>query len=302
LFNGVPGGLLSFTSMQVDVIVPASLPTTVTVEVVTAGGSASNLSYEYVDAPTISSVSPTQGGTAGGTTVTVNGSSFTSTTEVYFDGTPAASFTVVSATQLTVVTPAGTTGAVDVVVENPGGSATTVGAFTYGPTPTLNGISRSYGPVDGGVAIGLGGSNFVAGATTVSFGGTAATYVSVSSAILLIVGVPAHVAGAVAVTATTANGTSNSRTFNYIDPPTITSITPSSGDWSGGYVITINGTNLTSALNVYFGANDVVSDLTINSDTQLLVTVPGGPVGPIDIAVDTEGGITTAPNGFTYTP
>jgi hypothetical protein len=49
---------------------------------------------------------------------------------VTFGGTPAP-FSVINATTLSAVTPPGAAGAADVVVTNPAGSDTAVGAFTY---------------------------------------------------------------------------------------------------------------------------------------------------------------------------
>jgi hypothetical protein len=90
--------------------------------------------------PSITSVSPSTGTTAGGTTVTITGSNFTGTTAVTFGGTAATSFTVDSSTQITATTPAGSAGVVAVAVTNADGTDTEAGAFTYAappaPTPT----------------------------------------------------------------------------------------------------------------------------------------------------------------------
>jgi formylglycine-generating enzyme required for sulfatase activity len=77
------------------------------------------------------SVTPASGVTAGGTTITIRGSAFTSATAVMIGGAAATSVTVVNATTLTVVTPAGSVGARDVVVAAFGGTATAVRGFQY---------------------------------------------------------------------------------------------------------------------------------------------------------------------------
>ena len=90
--------------------------------------------------PTISNVLPATGSEVGGTSVVITGTYFTGATAVTFGGTPAASFTVDSDTQITAVTPAGTVGAVAVAVTAPGGTVGT-GTFTYvqvAPIPTLS--------------------------------------------------------------------------------------------------------------------------------------------------------------------
>jgi formylglycine-generating enzyme required for sulfatase activity len=81
--------------------------------------------------PSIVSVTPASGVTAGGTTITIRGSAFTSATAVMIGGAAATSVTVVNATTLTVVTPTGSVGARDVVVAAFGGTATAVRGFQY---------------------------------------------------------------------------------------------------------------------------------------------------------------------------
>jgi hypothetical protein len=85
--------------------------------------------------PIVSSVGG-GGGSAGGATITIGGKFFTEAYSVMIGGLPAASFTVVSDTQIQAVTPAGPANtAVTVQVSTPGGSSSIVGApkYTYGP-------------------------------------------------------------------------------------------------------------------------------------------------------------------------
>nr|WP_306220717.1 IPT/TIG domain-containing protein [Cohnella sp. WQ 127256] len=51
----------------------------------------------------------------------------------------------------------------------------------------------------------------------------------------------------------TPAATSNSATLTVNPPPTITSISPTSGPTSGGTSVTLTGTNLTGATAVHFG-------------------------------------------------
>ena len=78
--------------------------------------------YTYVapaPPPTVSSVSPNSGPTAGGTAVTINGTDFVSGATVKFGATAATGVTFVSSTTITATTPAHAAGDVDVEVENP---------------------------------------------------------------------------------------------------------------------------------------------------------------------------------------
>jgi hypothetical protein len=78
----------------------------------------------------IVAVTPNTGVEAGGTAVTVTGFGFTGATAVNFDATPGTAFVVVSNTEITVETPAGT-GLVDVEVAHPDGNTTLTDGFTY---------------------------------------------------------------------------------------------------------------------------------------------------------------------------
>jgi hypothetical protein len=81
--------------------------------------------------PTIGAISPATGAAAGGTTVTITGSGFTTGTTVTFGGTAGTSVSVKNDKKLTVVTPAKTAGAYNVVVTTAGGAATATNGFTY---------------------------------------------------------------------------------------------------------------------------------------------------------------------------
>jgi len=94
--------------------------------------------------PTVTSISPTSGPTAGGTPVVITGTNFTGATAVKFGVTNAAGFVVNSATSISATAPAGA-GTVDVTVTTVGGtSATGAGdQFTYVPAPTVASISST---------------------------------------------------------------------------------------------------------------------------------------------------------------
>jgi hypothetical protein len=100
--------------------------------------------------PSVTSVSPTSGPTGGGTVVTITGSAFTGVTQVSFGGTPAASFSFNSDTQITATSPARASGAVHVSVTTPSGNSALVPAdqFTYNPPQiVVNGGPFAFGSV-----------------------------------------------------------------------------------------------------------------------------------------------------------
>ncbi len=81
--------------------------------------------------PAISSINPPSGSTAGGTVVQINGSGFISGSTVTIGGVSATGVVINSSTSITATTPAGTSGAADVVVTNTNGTGTLTGGFTY---------------------------------------------------------------------------------------------------------------------------------------------------------------------------
>ncbi|WP_327419644.1 IPT/TIG domain-containing protein [Streptomyces sp. NBC_01233] len=134
-FGGVTATPTVVSDTELSVTVPAGVTAgPVGVTVTTAGGSNNGLSYTYVDVPTVATVAPSSGPTSGGTGVTITGTNLDATGSVTFDGA-VAPFSVVNSTTLSVVTPPGAAGLVDVVVTNPAGSAT--GAFTYVAGPGI---------------------------------------------------------------------------------------------------------------------------------------------------------------------
>jgi hypothetical protein len=185
---------------------------------VTVNGQSGSLAsgFTYVAVPTVTSVSPNNGSTAGGTPVTVTGTNFAAGATVTLGGTAATNVVVVSSTSITATTPAGSAGAATVTVKVNGQSGSLASGFTYVVVPTVSSVSPNNGPAAGGTAVTITGTNFAAGAT-VTLGGTAATNVVVVSSTSITGTTPAHAAGAVTVTVT-VNGQSgnlaNGFTYN----------------------------------------------------------------------------------------
>src|SRR5207253_1361021 len=148
--------------------------------------------------PTITAISPNNGTTNGGTSVTISGTNFVSGATVSLGGVAATSVNVASASSITATTPSHAAGTVDVVVTNPDGQvATLTGGYTCTAAltrPTITAISPNNGTTSGGTSVTIAGRNFLSG-TTVSFGGVAATSVNVASASSITATTPSHAAG-----------------------------------------------------------------------------------------------------------
>ena len=163
--------------------------------------------YSYSNPPPNATlITPNSGPAAGGTSVTITGTGFLSGATVSLGGTTATNVSVASSTSITATTAAHAAGAVSVVVTNSDAQGSTLSnAYTYVAAPTVTAINPSTGPIGGGTGLTITGTNFVSGAT-VSFGGTAATAVTVASSTSITVAAPAHGAGTVDVVVTNPDG------------------------------------------------------------------------------------------------
>ncbi|MEV6006106.1 IPT/TIG domain-containing protein [Streptomyces sp. NPDC051976] len=277
---------LSYTVTSPSAITATVPPGTGTVNVTvrTPAGLSNTVSYTYAPTPTLSSIAPSQGPTAGGTTVVLTGTGLTGTTAVTFGSTPATSFTVNSATQITAVTPAGT-GAVPVTATTVGGTSGAV-FFYYLNAPSLASVAPSQGPASGGTTVVLTGSGLT-GTTAVTFGSTPATSFTVNSATQITAVSPAGT-GAVPVTVTGPGGTSNTVIYTYLSAPALTALSPAQGPTDAGASVTLTGTALTTTHAVHFGAAPAA--FTVVSDTTVVAIAPAGPAGSVPVTATTSGG------------
>ena len=137
----------------------------------TTAGAHEQFSYVHAGAvPVVHKLSAKKGPAAGGTLVTIQGSTFTGATGVLFGQTPATEFEVQSDQSISVKAPAGTSATVDVTVTNQYGSSTPVSGdrFKYGK-PTISSVSPSSGPKSGGTPVTITGSGYAPGEGTTGF-------------------------------------------------------------------------------------------------------------------------------------
>lgn len=202
--------------------------------------------------PIVSGISPSSGSATGGTQVVITGSNFSGVTEVDFGPGHPASFTVNSATSITVGSPAESAGTVDITVRNSSGTSATSTAdrftFVSFSPPTVTAVSPGTGPTSGGTVLTISGTN-LSGVTTVVVGGIAATNVAYNPNTNQITATTsAHTAGMVDVMVTTNAGTSavsSSDKFTYsASAPAVTStaLASSAGTASHGQTVTLTAT------------------------------------------------------------
>ena len=260
-------------------------------------------------APTVTSITPNTGTTNGGTSVAITGTGFLAGATVKLGGTAATGVTVVSSTSITATTPAHAAGAVSVVVTNTDAqTGTLTNGYTYtttNPAPTVTSITPNSGTINGGTAVTVTGTGFLAGAT-VKLGGTAATGVTVVSSTSITATTPAHAAGAVSVVVTNTDaqtGTlTNGYTYTTTNPaPTVTSITPNSGTINGGTAVTVTGTGFLAGATVKLGGT-AATGVTVVSSTSITATTPAHAAGAVSVVVtNTDAQTGTLTNGYTYT-
>ncbi|MEO8888930.1 MAG: IPT/TIG domain-containing protein [Jatrophihabitantaceae bacterium] len=158
-------------------------------------------------------------------------------------------------------------------------------------SPSVSKLSVTSGPTAGKTRVNLTGRNFTT-VTAVKFGQTPGTAIAVHASTSLQVTAPAHVAGVVYVRVTTRSGTSSVVTterFVFVAPPTMTSLTPNTGNPPGGTRMTIRGANFVHVTAVKF-AGLAGRNIVVSSSDVLAVTVPAGIYGTVDVRVVTAYG------------
>ncbi len=282
LFNNVPWTGGSYTanypdSTSITVNVPAaSMPGLVDVQVITDGGTsaltpADHFTYYTPGSTVVSGISLNSGPTLGGNVVTITGANFTGARSVAFGNTPATSFTVNSATQITATAPPGlAAGPVDVRVTSATGVASPVtiaDQYTYVAPPTVTLVNNG-NPIIGGSVVTIMGYNFT-GVRAVMFGNLPVPNFTVVSDNQITATAPSQVTNPVDVQVNNLYNTSDSTT-NSLYPATHYLIyTPASSTTNTPVSITA------LALNQY---NDLVSGYigTIHftsSDSQAVLPV-----------------------------
>ena len=264
--------------------------------------------YTYFTVPTFTGIAPAAGPIAGGNSVTITGTNLIGTTGVTFGGTAGTAVTVVSATQITVTAPAKAAGVVTIIVTTPGGTATGTNVYTYTAVPTFTAIAPAYGRTAGGTSVTLTGTNFVTGATAVTFDGIAAPTFTVVSATQITATTPAD-AGAATVTVTTPGG-APTRPYTFADPTVSGALSRITGAHGNTYtLITIPGNYFITppypTVTFIQGSNTMTGTVTACTQAQVTfsVTIPAGQAtGLYDVRVtNTDGGSTTRTSAFTVT-
>jgi hypothetical protein len=185
---------------------------------------------EYSGLDLTSPLDVTAAGTGNGTSASSGSATTTSTNELIFGAgtTAGTAFTAPGSGFATRIVNIYGSLAEDQTVSTAGSNAATAtnsgGAWVMqmatfkasgsSPAPTVTSISPPSGSTNGGTHVSITGTNFVSGAS-VTFGGTAATLVTVVSSTSITATTPAHTSGAVNVVVTNSSGQSGTLTNGY---------------------------------------------------------------------------------------
>ena len=171
------------------------------------------------------------------------------------------------------------------------------------PEPSVSSVIPSAISTAGGAMVTINGTGFT-GTTNVAFGPQQATIDSVNDSQITVTSPPG--AGTVDVTVTTVKGISaagGADLMTYVAAPTVTGISPESGNMAGGDFVEITGTGFTTASAVNFGSAAAGSFSIDPSGELITATTPSGS-GTVDVTVTTAGGTssTSGADQFTYAP
>jgi hypothetical protein len=292
-FNGTPDPSFVVNSLNdITAHVPAGA-TSGPISVTTPGGTDTTggpftVTPSTPSPPSITSFTPTSGPI--GTQVDIQGNGFTGAGSVTFGGI-AASYTVNSPTDITAHVASGsTTGPISVTTSY--GTATSGGSFTVTvPPPSISSFTPTSGPI--GTLVDIQGNGFTR-ASSVTFGGTAASY-TVNSPTDVTAQVPAGAtSGQISVTTPGGTATTSSLFTVTLTPPSIAGFSPDSGRI--GQPVTITGSDFTGATTVRLGATPAA--FFVNSSTKITATVPTIARGSYNWFVTTPSGTSTSSGSF----
>lgn len=186
------------------------------------------------------------------------------------------------------------------------GSVTTVGAanpiFVTSvmncPAPTISTISASQRSANGGNSVTISGTNMW-NVNRVTIGGAEAEIISLPNASSVLVTSPPGTVGAQDVVVSTPGPSATSvGGYTYLAPPTITSLSVTSGPIAGGTTTVVTGTNLGSNSTATLGGSNVTKGT--NTATSLTFTTPAGTVGAKDLVLSNVNGTVTSVGAFSY--
>ena len=266
------------------------------------------------DAIQVFSIAPPIAPITGGTTSTITGQGFGPGATVIIGTSVSENVQVLSSTTLLAEIPAGALGAhdVSVVVPDIGTGVLPTGFFYYDPNgetefPKISGIEPTVGPVAGGTIARL---DVVPALTdaTVYVDGLMAEVLGGNGVDHLVVKMPAHDVGTVAVSVMHTDGKADTLVgaFTYYEPsptvapPALNSIDPTDGTVAGGQPVTLSGAKFGAGAIAFLGYRKI--SVTNADDSSVAGTSPAHPAALVDAVVTRQDGFSAVLKGaFGYT-
>ncbi len=289
--GGHPCPVQTQTHTSIECTVPQGTGTGVNVAVVVAGQLSNTKPFDYLPAPSIFSIFPTNGSTAGNIPLTVNGSSFSATGNTVTVGSRQCVPDTQLQTRIVCTLPEGSGADQPVEVVSDGERSNTA-LFDY-DAPTIDSLTPASAATSGGIRLTVRGASFGSAAAD----GLRSVVIGTSNCPLvpgagghteLQCTLPAGQGLGLTAVVTVDGQDSASSTFNY-DAPTIDSITPAHLATTGGFPITISGANFGFAATATVGGANC--PVTGQTHTSLVCTLPPGSAGaaPVQVVVSGQG-------------
>ena len=319
-FGAEPGQVTSVSGdgTEAEVVVPFGVPgTTVSVSLVNPDGQASvrGAYFFYLQPIAITDLvddagAPVRAGSArGGRTLHLLGAHFEAGQRIRFGNSQGVVTSVVSESEMLIVTPASPAGTFPVtVLDQFGGVATSDFEFLFKTPPTfdVHPYSPSVAAVQSQVFVTIHGKDFQE-EDHLSFSGAPVDSAFIDAKTRTFT-VPALAAGSYAVTLTDSIGTVESGPdFAVKPPPVVTAVSVVAGPHSGAVGIPVSGGATVQVDGTDFHDSDVVTlggtsvEFATHTPTRFTFVAPAGTLGPATLSI-TDGAAqsATVPNAVRY--
>jgi hypothetical protein len=286
-----------------------------TLSVVNPDLQSASTTFTLYGPPTVSSISPNFGRDDGGTSVTILGNAIRNGASVQIGGktckNPVVTQLTAPAASVSCTTDSLAAGAAHVVVRNADGqTAQLTNGFTFTADPIISSFTPAIGRLASNATVTITGLNFLSGAT-VKFGSSTCSSpnvtVNADPTPDTITCIPPDVSAATSVRIVVSNPdgqiAQSATTYEYLGPPTITSVTPATTPLtlsalpsSSSYGVVVSGTNFrsTPALpTVMLGVNTCLTVSVVNS-TTINCTSNGNTAQGSDYSVSVSATVTNA--------
>jgi hypothetical protein len=249
---------------------------------------------------TLDRVVPPSGPVEGGNRVRIVGENLDGEMQVFF-GSREADFRLSGGALVGPAPEASRPGTVAVkVIDEDGETRSLPKAYEYVSELSVNEITPSRVPTDGGVAVRIRGEGF-SDPTAVSFAGNSALDVERLDETLLRVAVPPGQPGPADVRLTNSNESLVvDEGLKYFDELAIGRVSPAAGSTAGGETVTLEVAGLGSEADVYFG-NDPAMVRDVDPRVgEVEVETPPHASGLVDVSVESAGDATLRADTFLY--